>query len=134
MSLGSKSACEQKMHSEDPNRFERESTLSRAPTHGSDLYQLEPIMSRVEQPVYDWHLRSVGSNDFFLRDSFDRLLAMSATLPPDERVIMYDACDDHEVFEQIGIFRKRLDARRNTKPKKPDAQRNVCTPFGTNPF
>ena len=32
------------------------------------------------------------------------------------------------------IFRKRLDARRNTKPKKSDDQLLVCTPFNPNGF
>ena len=47
---------------------------------------------------------------------------------------MYDACDEHEVRAPLGVFRKRLDARRNSKPKKPDAQKLVCTPFDPNGF
>ena len=47
---------------------------------------------------------------------------------------MYDACDEHEVKAPLGLFRKRLDARRNTKPKKPDAQLLVCTPFDPSAF
>jgi len=47
---------------------------------------------------------------------------------------MYDACDDGEVRAPLGAFRKRLDARRNTKPKKSDDQRLVCTPFNPDGF
>merc|ERR1719409_1318564 len=48
---------------------------------------------------------------------------------------MYDACDEHEVCAPLGhVFRKRLDARRNTKPKKSDDQLLVCTPFNQNGF
>merc|ERR1719331_402886 len=47
---------------------------------------------------------------------------------------MYDACDDSEVRAQLGPVRKRLDARRNTKPKKSDDQKLVCTPFNENGF
>jgi len=84
--------------------------------------------------VTDWRLRSAAENDQRLRDSFQAVLVESAAAPPDERLIMYDACDEHEVKAPLGRFRKRLDARRNTKPKKPDAQLQVCTPFNPNGF
>merc|ERR1719198_2747506 len=48
---------------------------------------------------------------------------------------MYDACDEGEVRAQLTpTIRKRLDARRNTKPKKPDDQSLVCTPFDASKF
>jgi ATP adenylyltransferase/5',5'''-P-1,P-4-tetraphosphate phosphorylase II len=74
-------------------------------------------------------------NDEWLRDAFDALVSESAELPPDQRLIMYDAVDESEVRELMGlVFRKRLDARRNTKPKKSDDQLLVCTPFNPNGF
>ena len=39
-----------------------------------------------------------------------------------------------QVKSSLGPFRKRLDARRNTKPKKPEAQLLVCTPFNLQGF
>jgi len=76
-----------------------------------------------------WPMRSSAVNDHVLRSSFKRLLDESAEAPPDQKLIMYDANDEYEVRKQMGIFRKRLDARRNTKPKKPNTQFQVCTPF-----
>merc|ERR1712113_41600 len=73
-------------------------------------------------------------NDSALRTTWISLVQESAALPHDQRLIMYDACDDQEVRAPLGKFRKRLDARRNTKPKKPDAQRLVCTPFDPSGF
>jgi len=84
--------------------------------------------------VRDWVLRSAKHNDSALRTTWISLVQESAALPPDQRLIMYDACDDQEVRAPLGKFRKRLDARRNTKPKKPDAQRLVCTPFDPSGF
>lgn len=109
--------------------------LSRASTLDAELNQLEAIPpAAATKEVHNWCLRSTSSNDFFLRESFNLLLRSSAELPPDQRLIMYDACDDKEVRKQLGFFRKRIDARRNTKPKKPDAQLYVCTPFDFNGF
>lgn len=114
---------------------EDESRLSRAGTLDADLNQLDTIAPAPGRVVYNWSLRPTSVNDFFLRDSFNALLKSSAALPPDQRLIMYDACDEHEVREPLGpYFRKRLDARRNTKPKKPDAQLLVCTPFDPSGF
>lgn len=73
---------------------------------------------------------SMDVNDKMLRELFDDCLQTSAALPPAERLIMYDACDDQEIVVPLGpCMRKRLDPRRNTKPKKPDVQLLVCTPF-----
>jgi len=77
---------------------------------------------------------SIAHNDTFLRQSFRDLVDESAGLPPDQRLVMYDACDVQEVKAAIGPYRKRLDSRRNTKPKKPDDQRLVCTPFDAGRF
>jgi len=84
--------------------------------------------------IHNWALRHVQTNDSLLRTSFLRVLAESECAPPHEKLVMYDACDDSEVAAPLGNFRKRLDARRNTKPKKPDAQLLVCTPFDPNGF
>ena len=52
-----------------------------------------------------------------------QVLATSAQLPPDERLVMYDACDEGEAARvPLGPLRKRLDSRRNTKPKKAAVQ------------
>ena len=95
-------------------------------------------MSAIETPEPDvitsWQTSSTPENDRWLRNTFRALLTESAELPPEERLIMYDADDDFEVRESLGVFRKRLDARRNTKPKKPDEQRLVCTPFNADGF
>lgn len=104
--------------------------LSRAGTLDADLNELADVPVTGGRVVYNWSLRSTAANDFFLRQSFNELLRSSSKLPPAERLIMYDACDEYEVREQLGhVFRKRLDARRNTKPKKPNTQHLVCTPF-----
>ena len=65
-------------------------------------------------------------DDKTLRDAFTSVLELSASLDPDERLIMYDACDEGEISIPLAYgVRKRLDPRRNTKPKKPDEQRLV---------
>jgi len=88
-----------------------------------------------EHVVTAWATASTSENDEWLRNTFLSLLRESVTLPPDQRLIMYDAVDETEVREKFGdVFRKRLDARRNTKPKKPDEQRLVCTPFNADGF
>jgi len=70
-----------------------------------------------------------------LRDAFALALGLSKVLPEEERLIMYDACDGTTPTTQLTPgARKRLDARRNTKPKKPDDQRFVCTPFDESKF
>lgn len=69
-------------------------------------------------------------NDSTLREAFREVLVESALLPPEERLIMYDACDEGEAARApLGAMRKRLDSRRNTKPKKASGQLQVCTPF-----
>jgi len=90
--------------------------------------------SSEQDVVTSWGTRSAAVNDQFLRQSFLALLEESAKVPPEQRLIMYDAVDETEVREPLGAFRKRLDARRNTKPKKPDEQRQVCTPFDPDGF
>ena len=93
----------------------------------------EPVQEK--SVIYNWALRPVVENDALLRQSFLDVLEESNAVPPHEKLIMYDACDESEVRAPVGnVFRKRLDARRNTKPKKPDAQRLVCTPFDANGF
>jgi hypothetical protein len=82
----------------------------------------------------NWALRPAASNDELLRNAFLNVLAESRDLPPDEKLIMYDACDGEVRAPLAEVFRKRLDARRNTKPKKSDDQRFVCTPFNPNGF
>jgi len=84
--------------------------------------------------VKDWAKRPAMENDAVLRESFYAIVAESATTSPENRLIMYDACDEAEVKSSLGPFRKRLDARRNTKPKKPEAQLLVCTPFNMQGF
>jgi len=77
-----------------------------------------------------WAKRPAAVNDALLRNAFQRVLRESEGLPPEQRLIMYDAVDENEVRAPLGAhFRKRLDARRNTKPKKSDDQVLVCTPF-----
>lgn len=82
-------------------------------------------------PLRGWGLRTASENNATLRAAFLDVLAASAVLPPEQRLIMYDAEDGGAVSRPLagGVLRKRLDARRNTKPKKPDAQHWVCTPF-----
>ena len=85
--------------------------------------------------VSDWSLRSPAANDALLRESFLRVLAESRDSPPEQKLVMYDACDAGAVEQALGPFlRKRLDARRNTKPKKPNEQLFVCTPFNPDGF
>ena len=109
-----------------------ESSLSRATTVDASLSEAGCDANDV---INSWSLRSAAANDYLLRSRFNGVLAESQTLPADERLIMYDACDEHEVRAPLGrVFRKRLDARRNTKPKKSDDQRFVCTPFNHNGF
>ena len=83
-----------------------------------------------------WALRPTALNDRLLRDAFSALLSASKDCPPEERLIMYDANDlPAELSAPLAIgVRKRLDPRRNTKPKKPDAQLLVCTPFDPDGF
>lgn len=82
-----------------------------------------------------WLNNSVETNDSTLRSAFCRVLEASKHLPAEQRLIMYDACDKCEVKAPLGdICRKRLDPRRNTKPKKPDNQTHVCTPFDSAAF
>jgi len=87
-------------------------------------------------PTRGWHLRPPAQNDLILRGAFLSVLEASAQLPPDQRLIMYDAEDGGAISEQLGgsFLRKRLDARRNTKPKKADGQQFVCTPFDPTGF
>jgi len=87
-----------------------------------------------EGVVSNWGTRPAALNDHFLRSAFQSLLDESAKAPPEQRLIMYDAVDETEVRENVGIFRKRIDARRNTKPNKPNDQRLVCTPFNPDGF
>jgi len=85
--------------------------------------------------VSNWALRPAATNDFLLRQRFLTVLAESEDAPPAEKLIMYDACDASEVREGFGeCARKRLDARRNTKPNKSDDQLLVCTPFNPDGF
>jgi len=82
-----------------------------------------------------WCLRTTAMNDQTLRDAFTTVLNLSATLDPQDRLIMYDARDENEIATDLSPgLRKRLDPRRNTKPKKPDEQILVCTPFNPNGF
>jgi hypothetical protein len=85
--------------------------------------------------ITSWARRHPAANDAYLRSAFQRVLDESKMVPPEERLIMYDACDEAEVKAPLGAhFRRRLDARRNTKPKKSDDQTRVCTPFNENGF
>ena len=80
--------------------------------------------------IDNWTSRSRARNDVFLVSSFKDLVAASAELPPEQRIVMYDACDEHEVASMAGrSLRRRLDARRSTKPKQAKPQTQVCTPF-----
>ena len=86
--------------------------------------------------IHNWSLRPPAANDYLLRISFRRLLDESNQAATDaERLVMYDATDEGEVRQALGMgFRRRLDARRSTKPKKPEAQTRVCTPFDPDAF
>eukprot|EP00908_Phaeocystis_cordata_P013142 Transcript_24174.p3 GENE.Transcript_24174~~Transcript_24174.p3 ORF type:complete len:180 (-),score=74.64 Transcript_24174:118-657(-) len=87
------------------------------------------------QPREDWVERSPTQNDSCLRELFHTVLKASALLPPEERLVMYDACDEGEAARApLGPLRKRLDSRRNTKPKKAAVQLQVCTPFNPDGF
>ena len=104
-------------------------TLSRASTYESSLTDLIESLD-CSQVVTSWSLRPPRANAAFLREAFRAVVAESSQLPPDKRLIMYDACDDQAVVAILGpCLRKRIDARRNTKPKKPNEQMLVCTPF-----
>jgi len=94
----------------------------------------EPIPLGCTTAVQGWGLRPAQHNDAFLRETFSAVLETSAALPPDERLVMYDANEPSVPCEALGAFRKRLDPRRNTKPKKPNEQLLVCTPFNPDGF
>ena len=119
---------------------EIERVLSRACTAEQDLSSLaleadhDAHEGHFTGGKFRWAMRSAAANDFYLRTSFREIVRASAGLPTEQRLIAYDACDEHEVKAPLGLFRKRLDARRNTKPKKPDAQLLVCTPFDPSAF
>ena len=82
-----------------------------------------------------WNLRPTSLNNQTLRDAFTSALRTSAQLAPQDRLIQYDACDESEISIPLALgARKRLDPRRNTKPKKPDEQLLVCTPFNPDGF
>ena len=83
--------------------------------------------------VEDWAERSCEANDRCLQDLFRTVLATSAQLPPEQRLVMYDGSDE-AARATLGPLRKRLDARRNTKPKKAAVQLQVCTPFDPHGF
>jgi len=93
----------------------------------------EPIPVGCADEIRHWSLRPAQQNDSFLRATFESVLAESAAAPPDQRLVMYDA-NDGVPSEPLGVYRKRLDPRRNTKPKKPGDQKLVCTPFDANGF
>jgi hypothetical protein len=51
-----------------------------------------------DNDLSNWSLRPVEANDALLRDSFRKLLEESeAVTVPEDRLVMYDACDDEEV-------------------------------------
>lgn len=108
-------------------------TLSRACTLEAELNILD-ASGADEVITHNWALRLPEHNDFFLRASFQRLIEESADLSIEHRLIAYDACDEYEVKAKLGMCRKRLDARRNTKPKKSNDQLWVCTPFDPDGF
>ena len=107
-------------------------SLSRAATVDASL--VDAGSSEASSTMHGWSLRPAAVNDASLRSAFMDVLVESESAPPEEKLIMYDACDDSEVRAQLGPVRKRLDARRNTKPKKSDDQKLVCTPFNENGF
>ena len=104
-------------------------TISRNPTIDASLNEAEGATV-----ISDWAHRPAAANDLMLRRSFLGVLAESQNSPPEEKLVMYDACDEEEVTESLGAVRKRLDARRNTKPKKAADQLFVCTPFNPSGF
>ena len=85
--------------------------------------------SHAMSTIENWTERASSFNDEYLNSAFESLVETSASLPPAQRVVMYDACDEHEVASMLGPLRRRLDARRNTKPKQAKPQLSVCTPF-----
>lgn len=112
--------------------------LSRATTLDASLSEASSSVMQSDKEdsvMNNWAFRAPAANDLLLRSKFLSLLDESRDAPPDEKLIMYDAVDESEVRAQLGpVFRKRLDARRNTKPKKSDDQVLVCTPFNENGF
>jgi hypothetical protein len=105
-----------------------EGAISRATT-------IDASLNGLDSPEASWSLRSVQANDFLLRSSFKRVLDESEAAEPSAKLIMYDACDEGEVRAPLGkCSRRRIDARRNTKPKKPNEQLQVCTPFDPKGF
>ena len=44
--------------------------------------------------VKDWAQRKATDNDAHLRNAFTNVLTESMAQPPDERLVMYDACDE----------------------------------------
>ena len=117
-----------------PSTMSSDAALSRASTHESSLTDLgQPLDA--SQVVTNWSLRSPRANATFLRGAFRAVVDESSQLPPDQRLIMYDACDDEEIVVNLGAcLRKRIDGRRNTKPNKPNDQMLVCTPFDPSAF
>ena len=92
-------------------------TLSRHPGASPVLRGLPS--GTIHRPAFHRHCHPTTS----------QVLATSAQLPPDQRLVMYDACDGFAPQAPLGPLRKRLDSRRNTKPKKAAVQLQVCTPF-----
>ena len=117
-----------------PTMPTEQDNISRTPTIDVSLNEYDdPTVGAAV--IVDWALRPASKNDHQLRMSFLNVLAESQDSPPDEKLVMYDACDAGEVRTNLGsALRKRLDARRNTKPKKADDQILVCTPFNHNGF
>jgi len=119
-----------------------EGTLSRANTLPEELNTLHQQASPTKTDtsnttppvIHNWTANSVQSNNAFLRQAYQHLVKESKLLPDESRLVMYEACDDHEIVSYLGSFRRRIDARRNTKPKKPDSQNIVCTPFDPSTF
>jgi len=77
----------------------------------------EKTRSDIKYTIRGWHLRPAAQNDAALRNAFCSVLEASALLPPDQRLIMYDAEDGGAISEPLGgpFLRKRLDARRNSE-------------------
>ena len=68
-------------------------------------------------------------------DHASQVLDTSAQLPPEQRLVMYDACDEGEAARApLGPLRKRLDWRRNTKPKKAAVQLQAGRPVSKRPL
>jgi hypothetical protein len=83
--------------------------------------------------IQDWNQRDAAENDVFLREVFRTLLAESTSAETSQKLIAYDAA--HCPSCDLGPFRKRLDARRQTKRKNTQAQlfvRTPCDPDGFN--